>query len=34
MWHESHGLSIAYKVDGFMIAEWMLWVHGPHEDDG
>jgi hypothetical protein len=33
MWHESHGLSIAYKVDSLKIGEWMLWVHRPHEDE-
>jgi hypothetical protein len=31
MWHESHGLSIAYRVDSFRAHEWMLWVHRPHE---
>jgi hypothetical protein len=31
MWHESDGLSIAYEVDSFDAAEWMLWVHRPHE---
>jgi hypothetical protein len=30
MWHESRGLSIAYKVDSFEVANWMLWVHRPH----
>ena len=30
MWHESHGLSIAYKVDSFVVPDWMLWVHRPH----
>jgi hypothetical protein len=33
MWHHSHGLSIAYKVDSFEAPEWMLWVHRPHEDE-
>jgi hypothetical protein len=33
MWHESHGLSIAYKVDSFVAPEWMLWVHRPHEGE-
>ena len=33
MWHESHGLSIAYKVDSLKMPEWMLWVHRPHEDE-
>lgn len=32
MWHESRGLSIAYKVDSFEVPDWMLWVHRPHED--
>jgi hypothetical protein len=30
MFHESHGLAIAYEVDSFAPAEWMLWVHRPH----
>jgi len=33
MWHESHGLSIAYRVDSLKVPEWMLWVHRPHEDE-
>jgi hypothetical protein len=33
MFHESHGLSIAYKVDSFEVNDWMLWVHRPHEDE-
>lgn len=33
MWHESHGLAIAYKVDSFDVPKWMLWVHGPHENE-
>ena len=33
MWHESHGLSIAYKVDSFVAPEWMLWVHQPYEGE-
>jgi hypothetical protein len=33
MWHESHGLAIAYKVDSFDVAQWMLWVHRPHQDE-
>ena len=33
MFHESHGLSIAYKVDSFELKKWMLWVHRPHEDE-
>jgi hypothetical protein len=33
MFHESHGLAIAYKVDSFEVNEWMLWVHRPHEDE-
>jgi hypothetical protein len=33
MWHESHGLSIAYKVDSFDAPRWMLWVHRPHENE-
>jgi hypothetical protein len=34
MWHESHGLSIAYTVDSFRMPDWMLWVHRPHDGDG
>jgi hypothetical protein len=30
MWHEYHGLAIAYRVDSFAINEWMLWVHRPN----
>ncbi len=33
MFHESHGLAIAYKVDSFRRNEWMLWVHRPHEGE-
>jgi hypothetical protein len=33
MWHESRGLSIAYKVDSFEAPKWMLWVHKPHEGE-
>lgn len=33
MWHESHGLAIAYKVDSFDVPKWMLWVHRPHENE-
>lgn len=33
MWHESRGLSIAYKVDSFEVPKWMLWVHRPHEGE-
>jgi hypothetical protein len=33
MWHESHGLAIAYKVDSFEVPKWMLWVHRPHEHE-
>jgi hypothetical protein len=33
MFHESHGLTIAYKVDSFQASEWMLWVHRPHEGE-
>jgi hypothetical protein len=29
MWHESHGLAIAYIVDSFEVSNWMLWVHRP-----
>ena len=33
MFHESHGLAIAYRVDSFQASEWMLWVHRPHDDE-
>jgi hypothetical protein len=33
MWHESHGLAIAYKVDSLEVPRWMLWVHRPHENE-
>lgn len=33
MWHEYHGLAIAYRVDSLAPREWMLWVHRPHEDE-
>jgi hypothetical protein len=33
MWHESHGLAIAYVVDSFEAPNWMLWVHRPHEGE-
>jgi hypothetical protein len=33
MWHEAHGLAIAYRVDSFQTNEWMLWVHRPHENE-
>jgi hypothetical protein len=33
MWHEAHGLSIAYKVESFVVPDWMLWVHRPHADE-
>jgi hypothetical protein len=33
MFHESHGLAIAYRVDSFQVNDWMLWVHRPHEDE-
>jgi hypothetical protein len=29
MFHQSHGLAIAYQVDAFRRNEWMLWVHRP-----
>ncbi|HXZ73283.1 MAG TPA: SRPBCC family protein [Streptosporangiaceae bacterium] len=32
MFHESHGLAIAYKVDSLQVNEWMMWVHRPHEN--
>ena len=33
MFHESHGLAIAYRVDSFQVNDWMVWVHRPHEDE-
>jgi hypothetical protein len=33
MFHEAHGLAIAYRVDSFQTNEWMAWVHRPHEDE-
>ncbi|HVM67258.1 MAG TPA: hypothetical protein VMU14_20480 [Acidimicrobiales bacterium] len=33
MFHEFHGLSIAYEVDSFDAPRWMLWVHRPHEHE-
>jgi hypothetical protein len=33
MFHETHGLAIAYKVDSFARNDWMLWVHRPHENE-
>jgi hypothetical protein len=33
MFHESHGLAIAYRVDSLEVNEWMLWVHRPHEKE-
>jgi hypothetical protein len=33
MFHEAHGLAIAYRVDSFQPDDWMLWVHRPHEND-
>jgi hypothetical protein len=33
MFHESHGLSIAYKVTAFEANRWMVWVHRPHENE-
>ncbi|HZD02778.1 MAG TPA: hypothetical protein VFA46_22065 [Actinomycetes bacterium] len=33
MFHESHGLAIAYRVDSFQVNGWMVWVHRPHEDE-
>jgi hypothetical protein len=33
MFHESHGLAVAYRVDSFEANEWMLWVHRPHDEE-
>jgi hypothetical protein len=33
MFHETHGLAIAYEVDSFEPNKWMVWVHRPHEKE-
>lgn len=33
MFHEAHGLEIAYRVDSLERNTWMLWVHRPHEGE-
>jgi hypothetical protein len=33
MFHETHGLSIAYTVTAFEANQWLLWVHRPHENE-
>jgi hypothetical protein len=33
MFHESHGLAIAYRVDSLQTNESMTWVHQPHEGE-
>jgi hypothetical protein len=33
MFHQTHGLAIAYRVDSFDPNQWMLWVHRPHDGD-
>jgi hypothetical protein len=33
MFHETHDLSIAYRVDSFERGRWMLWVHRPHDGE-
>jgi hypothetical protein len=33
MFHEAHGLAIAYRVDSLVTPEGMLWVHRPHEGE-
>jgi hypothetical protein len=33
MFHEMHGLAIAYRVDSLQAPDWMLWVHRPHDDE-
>ena len=32
MFHEAHGLAIAYTVDSFETHTWMSWVHRPNEN--
>lgn len=33
MYHELHGLAIAYKVAAFELFKWMVWVHRPNEGE-
>jgi hypothetical protein len=33
MFHESHGLAIAYGVASFEPHDWMVWLHRPHENE-
>jgi hypothetical protein len=33
MFHEMHGLAIAYHVDSLEAPDWMLWVHRPHDEE-
>jgi hypothetical protein len=33
MFHEVHGLAIAYVIDSFQRPDWMLWVHRPHDGE-
>ena len=33
MFHETHDLAIAYRVDSFDKRRWMLWVHRPHDGE-
>jgi len=33
MFHESHGLSMAFVVESFTVGERMLWVHRPHDGE-
>lgn len=33
MFHETHGLAVAYIVDSLDPPHWMLWVHRPHAGD-
>jgi hypothetical protein len=32
MFHDSHGLAIAYKVHSYEVNKWMVWVHRPHHE--
>jgi hypothetical protein len=33
MFHDSHGLAVAYKIDSLQRNKSMVWVHKPHEDE-
>jgi hypothetical protein len=33
MFHQAHGLAIAYMLDSFETHTWMSWVHKPHKNE-